>query len=346
MRLATLALGVSLLIAVFALGRFAADPTAAPPRPADDKYLQTALDFALAAYVKDWDGAPWLFLSAARDTYGSYPLRNENWQSSKAFTRLSRSWNLYFNEIRSGNRAPLDAQILTGSRLGPDNEPVFVVAFRGSDKLEDYLFTNCKNGPVAWEGLTAPRRLPETDRAGPVPALPYIPGLMAMAFSTAVTWATNFVPSPPVFAHHGYTEQVLCALSAKIVDPRDGKQLTLLEALAKYPAADFIITGHSSGGSAAQILSALIWETGEDRGGRIHTRTFAAAGSFNCAGRVKYSRLDSVNYVNAADPILFLNGLTGYEPLGVNVLLPALPKTATSGRTAHEMTVYEDQLAN
>jgi hypothetical protein len=344
MRRANPVVGLFIILAGLALlsGWLGATRQAAPTVPIDDIHLKTALDFAHAVYVKDWDGSPWRFHQASRDEDGSYRLRNKGWKSSLAFIRLSGTWNLYFNEITSGNRSPQDAQILTGSRMEPGGKIAFVVAFRGSDKPEDFLFTNCRNFPIAWEGSITAEHWRAKERNYIME--PFYISVISMIFDFVVTWISNLLPSSPVFAHQGYAEQVFCALSAKIVDPVDGTYLTIVEALKKYPAADYIITGHSSGGSAAHIMSAYAWEMGLNRENRIHTRTFAAAGSFNYAGQIKYSKLDNINYVIDEDPILVLNSICGYGSLGVNVILPVSSKKYDYSRTIHEMTAYEDHL--
>jgi hypothetical protein len=311
----------------------------------EDSNMELALNFAYAAYVKEWDGSAERFDHDFREEDGSYHLRNQTLHSSEALNRLGRTgWNLYFNEIGVSSQQKQDAQILTGSKIQADHQITFVVAFRGSDKLEDYLFTNLKNEPTALSGIESSQHWLQKTRIRKIIEQFFAITGTAMVFNTLVVWFSNIFPASPILVHLGYVEQVSYALSAKIVDPVDGAYLTILEALKKYPSADFIITGHSSGGGDAHVLSVLVWQMGLNHHKRIHTRTFAAAGAFNHAGQEKYKELDNINYFISGDPIMFVNDVSGYGPIGVNVILPASPIDAKYTRAIHDVEAYKNQL--
>lgn len=309
-----------------------------------DDFLGPALVFSHAVYVKDWDSVDAGFALACREEDGTYRLRNNGADSSKAFNRLAMTgWRLLFSEIRATGQVSQDTQILTGSRKAPDNKPTFVIAFRGSDKREDYLYTNCKNKPIPFESVKNYSLSP-----GPARITYDMPADTATVTSMIMgawnAWLSNFRSGSPVLVHRGYAEQVCFALAAKVADPIDGAHLSILEALGKYPSATVIITGHSSGGAAAHILAALAEELGLNRQGRIRTRTFAAAGAFNNAARQRYNDLDIINYAIAGDPILYANDFSGYRLPGVNIVIPAPANSANYSRSVHEMTAYEERL--
>ncbi|SMC31818.1 Lipase (class 3) [Sporomusa malonica] len=308
-----------------------------------DNYMDIALSFSHAAYVQEWDRAPESFDFAPSDADGSYKLNLPGWDSSKAFNRLARSgWKLYFNYSGADVRLQ-DTQILTGSRVDPNNKLTFVVAFRGSNNIFDYLFTNLKNDPVSLTGISVSDKFEVEYWRHVVWDQHAVPSIVVMTRNAMTTWLTNLTSVVLVCVHRGYMEQVLYSLDAKVIDPVSGGLLSVVEALDKYPDADFVITGHSSGGGAAQILSALVLE----RGGReqnIHIRTFATAGAFNYAGQAKYRNLDSINYFIPNDPILIVNTLTGYGPLGIHIMVPPTRQFSQNNKTVHEMTAYEEQL--
>ncbi len=309
-----------------------------------DVYLGTALAFSHAVYVKDWDSVDAGFAAACREEDGTYRLRNNGAGSSKAFNRLAiTGWRLLFSEIRTTGHGPQDTQMLTGSKKAPNGEPIFVIAFRGSDKREDYLYTNCRNKPIPFEPVRNYSLSP-----GPARITYDVPAdtatVTSMIMGSWNAWLSNLRSGSPVLVHGGYVEQVWFASAAKVVDPVDGSHLTILEALGRYPAATFIITGHSSGGAAAHILAALAEEMGLNQQGRIRTRTFAAAGAFNNAARQRYNGLDIINYAIAGDPILFANDFSGYGLPGANIVIPAPSNSANYSRSVHEMTAYEEWL--
>lgn len=313
--------------------------------PQDDSHLGTALTFSHAVYVKDWDNTDVEFVLPSREQDGTFRLSNNFKDSSKAFNRLAKNgWHLYFNEIRATGHTPQDTQILTGSKM-ESKKLTFVIAFRGSDKPEDYLYTNCKHEPIPLDALKQKSLSPglSGDNMGKSSDTPIIASVISGAWTA---WVSNLRSGSPALVHRGYTEQACSALSAKIIDPADMSQLTIVEALSKYPKADFILTGHSSGGAAAHILAALADELGLNQHGRIRVRTFAAAGAFNKTAQQRYEKADSINYVIAGDPILFANSFSGYGPIGLNILIPASANISNYSRTVHEMTAYEERLKN
>ncbi|WP_425058093.1 lipase family protein [Sporomusa carbonis] len=306
--------------------------------------MDVALSFAHAVYVKEWDAIPEQFNFTPRDPDGSYELKRPGWDSSKAFNKIARSgWKLYFNHIGVDANRLRDIQILTGSKIGTNNKPAFVIAFRGSTSIFDYLFTNCKNNPVSLTGLRMLGNFKVEYSRNVIWDQYDVPSLAVMTCNVMTTRLSNLTAEAPVFVHWGYMEKVVYGLDAKVIDPVNGGLLSVVEALDKYPDADFVITGHSSGGGAAQVLSALVYEMGFCRQ-NIHIRTFATAGAFNYTGQTQYKSLDSINYFLPNDPILIVNNLTGYGPLGVSVMVPPTRRFSQNSTTVHEMTAYDEQL--
>lgn len=312
-------------------------------RPTDN-YIDVTLLFAHAAYVQEWDGGTEQFEFATRYADGSYKLKRLGWDSAKAFNKLARSgWKLYFNYILVDANKLQDAQVLTGSRITPNGKLTVVVAFRGSDNIFDYLFTNCKNDPVSLTGIRTPSSVKVEYLSNLIWNQNDVPSIIVMACNAMTTWLSNIASEAPMLVHKGYLEQVARAMNAKIIDPISGDLFSVKDVLDKYPDADFVITGHSSGGGAAQILSILICEMGVCPK-NIHIRTFATAGALNYTGQAKYRSLDAINYFITGDPILIVNDLTGYGPLGVSIMVKPTRPFSQNSRTVHEMTAYEEQL--
>ncbi|WP_169716741.1 lipase family protein [Sporomusa acidovorans] len=307
--------------------------------------MDIALLFAHAVYVREWDGVPEAFEFASRHADGSYILKRPGWDSSKAFNKLARSgWKLYFNHIGVDAIRLQDTQILTGSKVNLNSKLTVVVAFRGSDNIFDYLFTNCKNNPVSLTQLQMTGNS-ELEDFNLIWDQYTVPSITVMTCNVMTTWLSNRVSKAPILVHKGYMEQVACGLNAKVVDPVNGDLLSVKDMVNKYPDAEFVIAGHSSGGGAAQILSTLLYEKGIGRQ-NIHLRTFATAGAFNYRGQAKYRDIDSINYFIVGDPIQIVNDLTGFGPLGVSIMVSPTHRFSQNSRTVHEMTAYEEQLSN
>lgn len=274
----------------------------------EDRYRYIAAMFATAAYVRDWDDDPALFFAMPRTGRGDFFLQHPGWECSVAFSKLTRdfTWLLYFTQINTTpDGLDQDTQILTGSRLS-DGKPIFVVAFRGSDKLNDYLYTNFRSQPIEI--------------------------------------ASKFNEQPATRVHRGFAEQALSGFQALVFDPVSGRVMTVREAMQTYPEAEMIVAGHSAGGGTAQVFTIMAQQMQLNTNGRIHTRTFAPAGALLQQNDVVDLSLDAINYFIPGDLIFLANHLSGYMVVGTNVILPPSKRFNNYTRELHEMTTYMDQL--
>ncbi|MDR3588899.1 MAG: DUF2974 domain-containing protein [Negativicutes bacterium] len=216
-------------------------------------------------------------------------------------------WRLDHYEKAGGS---VDARFLLASKVSDLGQPMFVLAFVGTENVKD-MQANLK-----WDKV-------------------YFAGTNLEEF--AENAAKPLVPATEPKVHRGFHEFVQAGLTVKTQDA-DGESHYLSEILAANQDRKIYLVGHSRGGAAATLAGARLVSMGV-KPEQIEIITFGAPAIGNAAFAARFEPvLNLTRIVISGDPVtgVLQTLVGGYKQFGREILWES-----TSDQ-AHDITEYAD----